>query len=336
MKQTILILLLIFMANANPSIGQTLPEIEVKAINPSFYETLRAEYLIKTTKNYHLSGNVKCIYEIVTYSLNGSSPKLIQKINYEFLRNNRLSLYKEDTSMALKYSYFPFEKYIFDTLSEKLLGIETHSGVPQNGSKTVRKMTSDGFVYQEVFELAKSAYQYGYNSEIFDYTLDYIWDIERDTVQLKYVYKTPKSSYQRFEGRMYSFVSEKRKKEQPAILKTKSEKDSLSHTFPFYGFYYDDITYDDNGNIVKWLIVDNSIKDSYNVDHLYEYKYNDKNELVEVSLSTTGMEGKEVFRLSYRYKIDYLAYDDKGNWTLKKVTDNNHAEYLYQREIFYH
>jgi hypothetical protein len=336
MKQTILILLLIFMAIPNPSIGQTLPEIEVMAIKPSFYESLRADHLIKTTKSYRLSGNVKCINENVTFSLNGNSPQLIQKNNYEFQRNNRLSIYLEDTSITLKRSYFPIEKYVYDTTGEQLLEIETHCGFPQNGSKTIKKLTPDGFVYQEVYEHSKSSYQYGNNTEIFDYTLDYIWDNERDTVQLKYVYKTPKSSYQRFENRLYSFVSEKRKKEQPSVRKTKSEKDSLSHTFPFYGFYYDDITYDDNGNIVKWLIVDNSIKDSFNVDQLYEYKYNDKNELVEVSLSTTGMEGKEVFRLSYRYKIDYLAYDYKGNWTLKKVTGNNHAEYLYQREIFYH
>ena len=172
-----------------------------------------------------------------------------------------------------------------------------------------------------------------YYKEMFDYTLNYYWNKNRDTVQLKYTYKTATSCCERFTDRLYSFVSEKLKKTQI----TSSKSDSLLRNLEFnfrYNFDHITLTYDAKGNVLKWLRRDMAIKNSYPVDMLFEYKYNDNNELIEASFSSTGFDGN--FELGHKYEIHYLEYDKNGNWTLKNIFDKkNNSEYTYKREIEY-
>lgn len=332
MKQLPLFFFLILISFLNSSVGQVVPNIEIPKLKPTFYETLKTDYLIKTTKNYQLHGNVKCIIETITKKEVGQLPVLAKTIHYEFLKNNQLSLYKEDTLKSLKHSNATIEKYFYDELGSQLLKIETLNGAPQNASKTIKIIDSSGNINQEIYERYESNSQYNNDATMFNYTLNYIWNKAHDSVQLKYNYQIPKTSYERFSDRLISFVAEiKLKKDTTAKNKNpKKEKPQ------YFDFKYDDITYDNNGNIIKWLNVDNTIKNSYNIDLLDEYKYNSKNELTEITHLASGMEGKGKFYLIDHYKIEYLQYDTNGNWTLKKVVDNHNTEYTYKRELFYY
>ena len=158
MKQLTLILFLIFTTFYYRTIAQLLPDIKVRALQPSFYETLKTDYLIKTTKNYQLNGNVKCVNETIIAKQNGPatkfygpSPGFVKTIKYEFLENNRLILYMEDTLQSLKYSNAKIEKYFFDEAGEKLFKVELYSGIYQT-SKTLKKIDPEGFIFQEVYK----------------------------------------------------------------------------------------------------------------------------------------------------------------------------------------
>jgi hypothetical protein len=313
------------------SASQQLPVIEVYTPQPDLDATLYTDSLIKTTKDYKLNGNVKLITETITTNQNLGVAGLLKTTRYEFLKNNKLTLYFEDTLKGLKNSNSIIERYSFDDTGEKLIEIISYSGKWQV-SKTVRKFDINGFINQEVFEQFNASSYYSGNKDMFDYTLNYYWTANKDTVQLKYTYKTEKSPYQRHYDQLRSFVYKKRK-----IEKRNPQTDSISKTltldfWPFSGYK----TYDAKGNVVKWLIADNEIKNSYNVDQLYEYKYNDRNELTDVSYSTSGMHGRNNFEVQHKYEIQYLEYDVKGNWTLKKVTGKDNSEYLYQRKIGYY
>lgn len=327
MKKSNFILLLLFVSFFNKTNAQLLPDIEVRSLTPDFDKTLQADYFIKTTRNYKLNGAVKEVKETVSSGSSGSPLVLLKTTRYDFLENNRLSLYMEDTSKSLINSNATIEKYFFDEIGKQLIKVEIYSGIQQNSSKTLHYFDDSGFITQTVFERYISDSYYSNKEEIFDYTLNYLWNKERDTVQLKYIYKTPPSGYQRNSDRLYSFVFDKQMHVRTNIFETM--------------FYSNQITYDEKGNVIKWLIIDNTIKDSYNIDLLYEYQYNENSDLIEVSLSTTGMNGRDSYHLEYKYEISYLAFDKNGNWLLKKVKSQHESgvvdsEYIYRREISYY
>ena len=332
MKQLTLLLLLFTTSFFNYTFGQIVPNLDIPSLKPTFYETLKIDYLIKTTKNYQLHGNVKCIIETITKKEVGQLPVLAKTIHYEFLTNNRLTLYFEDTLKSQKYSNATIETYFYNETGSQLLRIESLNGTPQNASKTIKIIDSFGYINKEIYERYESNSQYNNDATMFNYTLNYFWNKARDTVQLKYNYQTQKTSYERFSDRLCSFVAEIKQKKDTTTKNKNPKKEQPQ----YFDFYYDDITYDDSGNIVKWLNIDNTIKNSYNIDLLDEYKYNAKNELTEITHSASGKDGRGKFYLIDKYRIEYLEYDTNGNWTLKKVVDNHNTEYTYKRELFYY
>jgi hypothetical protein len=149
---------------------------------------------------------------------------------------------------------------------------------------------------------------------MWDYILRYNWSENHDTVNLIYNYKTEKTSYQRYYNMQYTFNSNKL---------TSSETDDHTNFSSISRFFNEEVrTYDSLGNLVKIIYYDRVIKSSLNIDNMYEYFYNAKNELTRVlgySLIHNGAEKKD-FTLDYTIIIDYLKYDEQGNWLEKKVS----------------
>lgn len=152
--------------------------------------------------------------------------------------------------------------------------------------------------------------------------------MNRDTVNLKYSYILPSEHSSRHKNRLITLTS---------------ENDEL----PFISRISNEITFDKNGNIISWLKRDFTVKSSFNEDLLYSYKYNDNNELTEVSLSKyihvgdSAVLNNNAFLLIYKYEIQYLNFDKKGNWTKKEIkqkgsNNKNINEYICEREINYY
>lgn len=305
----------------NPLAAQ-LPELEVRTPTPGTYEMLQASHFIKPQISFRLYGNVREICETTTFHPKNGEDQLLKTAYYEFSPEQRLTLYLEDTMKSLKNSNAKIEKYFFE--GNRLFKVEKYSGLQQNASKTVTTFDRDGFVIKEVFERYDSWTQPPVPG-IFDYTLDYYWDAERDTVELRYTYKTKHTSYERFTDNITSFVEEKK-----AVQKNNDLVD-LMH----FGTS-EHVTYDDRGNLTRLQIIDNTIKSSYNINQLYEYKYNDKNDLTEIAFYMSGPQGASKYELVYRYRISYSDFDEKENWTLKKILDDQGNVYEFRREIAYH
>ena len=151
---------------------------------------------------------------------------------------------------------------------------------------------------------------------MWDYILRYNWSENHDTVNLIYNYKTEITSYQRYYNMQYTFNSNKL---------TSSETDDHTN-FSLRGrFFNEEVrSYDSLGNLVKIIYYDRVIKSSLNMDNMVEYFYNAKNELTKVSgysLIHNGAEDeRKDFTLDYTVIIDYLKYDEHGNWMEKKVS----------------
>lgn len=325
-KKSLYILLCLFFG-INFSHGQSpIPNIEKPKPIPTVYETLKNDYYIKNTKTFGLNGKVKSIREIITSTNSTTNP--LQIFRYDFNRNNQLIKYQEGDSLSkFVNSFVNIEIYQFDR-KNKLKELILYKGFPRNSSKTVKIFDEEGFSTQDIYKCYECGYNYEREGDIFDYTLNYEWNLNRDTVNLKYSYILPSEHSSRHKNRLITLTS---------------ENDEL----PFISRISNEITFDKNGNIISWLKKDFAIKSSFNEDLLYSYKYNDNNELIEVSLSGYIHGGhstildNNAFKLKYKYEIQYLNFDKKGNWTKKvikqKGSNNEYVnEYIYEREIIYY
>jgi hypothetical protein len=297
----------------------------------SQFENLQSDYLIKTTKSFELHGAVKSIIEIITSDQIKENP--IQTIRYTFLENTYLLSYQEDTLDSWINSNSKVEKYTYDSAHQKLLKAEHWDGIVGINCKSSILFDTGGFVVQNQFEKHQtySGSDAQYPKNIFDYVLTYEWNKSRDSVQLDYTYKTAKTHYARQQNRRYSFVGEKERSAQ------KSNQIKKGKYKPSRSIFTEQLVKkDDNGNILKWTIIDHTIQGSLNVDQLYKYTYNKKNELTKTAYYTTTR--RPDFILRYTYDINYLQYDELGNWTVRTVTTTKGAikfTYTYKREISY-
>ena len=186
------------------------------------------------------------------------------------------------------------------------------------------------------------------NDSVFDYTLDYQWSRNFDSVSLKYHYVKPKSPYQRNQDMVRSFVHELNRKKKDQLEDNhnfRSIGDALN------GYFQDsetDIKRDDRNRITEWTVWDHTVKSSTNIHHRTEYAYNEKDELTEIKhYSTFRSESYNKFELELTEEIGYISYDSYGNWTEMevKVRPEKHERmynfpkdqnFRYKREISYY
>ena len=298
----------------------------------SKFESLQSAHLVKTTESFELYGDVKSIKETITSKQSEGNP--IQTITYRFLENNRLLTYAEDTLNSFINSNSRVDEYTYDSTHMQLIKAEHWNGRVGINSKNIVIFDTAGYVKQENFE----KYQTGswsdkeYDKNIFDYTLTYDWNKNRDTVQLNYRYKKAETHYQRYSNRQYTFNKEKQESLKHTDQIHQIQIQPISSIFTEY-----QVKRDRKGNITKWTIIDNTIKGSFNIDQRYEFQYNPENALIKVSYSTSGRQRE--FTLNYTYEIDYQQYDENGNWTVKTVTSTkgeSKLEYRYEREVSYY
>ncbi len=317
MKNYNFILLLLFLSQSAQCYAQYLTEIVIPEKPTSTYEKLISTYFIKNTNRLGLNGNVKTIKEIQTKK-STIEGKVVANDTcyYEFLPNGNLFLFKQnDTIDKLENSNAKIEKYVFDTTGEKLLEAAYYDGtLQQNCNKVTKKFNDDGHIILETYQRFYDDRYHPHEKYMWDYILRYNWSKKHDTVNLIYNYKTEKTSYERYHNRQYIFNNSKL---------TSSETVDHPSFSSISSFFNEEVrSYNSLGNLVKIIYYDRVIKSSMNIDNMYEYFYNNKNELTKVlgySLIHTGAETKD-FNLDFTIKIDYLKYDEQGNWIEKKVS----------------
>ncbi len=340
MKKNSFILLLLFLSQSTLCYAQFVPEIVIPEKPTSTYEKLISTYFIKNTKRLGLSGNVKTIKETETKKSTVEAELVANDTcYYEFLPNGNLFLFKQnDTIDKLENSNAKLEKYVFDASGEKLLEAAYYDGtIQQNCNKVTKKFNDDGHIMLETYQRFYEDSYYPHEKYMWDYTLNYTWSKNNDTVNLIYNYKTEKTSYERYHNRQYIFNKSKL---------TSSEAVDHTSFSSISRFFNEEVrTYDSIGNLIKIIHYDRVIKSSFNIDSMVEYFYNAKNELTQVlgySLIHGGAGGAtKDFTLDYTIKIDYLKYDEQGNWIEKKVSYFHHDSKMsggnvYTRAITYY
>lgn len=317
MKKNSFILLLFFVSHSILCCAQNIQEIYIPEKPSSIYEKLISTYFVMNTKRFGLNGHVKTIKGTQTKkTVIAGKISVGDTCYYEFLPNGNLFLFKQnDTIDKLENSNAKIEKYVFDTTGEKLLEAAYYDGtMQQNCNKVIKKFNDNGNIILETYQRFYEDKYHPHEKYMWDYTLKYDWSKKQDTVNLIYNYKTEKTSYQRYHNVQYIFDSNRL---------TSSESAESVYLISKYRFLNsEERTYDSLGNLVKIIYYDRVIKNSLNIDNMFEYFYNAKNELTKVlgySLIHNSTETKD-FNLDYTIKIDYLKYDEQGNWIEKKVS----------------
>lgn len=302
-------------------------ETLVKTQQLTLYETLQAKYLTKNINTFGLKDNVKSLKESFD-----DNPNDI--IHYKFLESGNLCFFqKGDTLQRSIYTSAEFEQYSFDEKTNQLSEIIKHRYGWKDTYKTVIKLDKSGFVIQEIDECYMCGPDYKRDGNIFDYTLNYYWNTTKDTVNLKYSYVLPSDREDRHTNRAYFFTNG---------IKVKKDSTVVPHSLGFLDFP-EFFEYDEKGNLIKWTILDLQPRGSFNTDSSIEYEYNDVDELVRISTFSYIHDGRlnsEGWLLGAIYNIEYLEYDNNGNWTLKKITETSKKpetkEWFYKRKISYY
>ena len=304
-----------------------LPDIHepVILLSPYDYKNFQSKYLTKTTGNFNLSGKVKSIKE--TFSSNNNQEIIIQ---YRFLENKKLTLFQiGDTLQSLSHSRAKINTFSYT--NGKLKKIEMFINFPSYHTyKTVHKFDEEGFLSQSIFNRINNQSSNDDKPD-FDYTKHYLWNKNRDSVFLKCNYKIPEAHYQRERDRYICFTNKTENTPKSTMLSRIFTKKKVK--------------YDKNGNIIKRIYIDNAIKSATNTDSKYLYKYDKNNELIKILYYERPhfYRKKSKWILVESYTIQYLNYDEKGNWTLKRVKTlfkkynpiKYAPEFDYKREIVY-
>lgn len=270
-------------------------------------EKFKSNYFIKNTKTLNLKGNIESMKESI-YTKNGTNFEVISR-SFTFNEKNNLVFLKLDSN-SLNANYFQptYERYFYDDSGENLLKVEYQNDQYRwNNTKTVY-FDSFGFLKEEQFKnRSPNAYHYDKNGiNVFDYTLTYLWSKNRDSLRLDYNFLSDKTDYYRQNDRLYKFE--------------KKELNKKEFTFVELGnFNSENIEIDSSGNVVLITHYDFSIKSSFNTHWRSFYKYNERNDLLEIR-EESSIEDVSHFICHLIVKIDYLEYDNHDNWTLAKVT----------------
>lgn len=343
--QKTLILLSIVVCSLNLN-AQYLPDLKIPQLKPSFYESLQAKTAIQTSSDFQMKGSVKTVLETISTDQIDLAKNLFLTVSYSFSEKGNLLSYSEDSTSSLFTGYDEKRSIInsYDSTGKILSQSIISRGPQAYRSKSTIRFNKQGFMEHEAYICFSCSLDYHNkpkNDSIFDYTLDYIWSKNSDSVQLKYHYLKAQSPYQRKQDRLYSFVRE--------INDKKKRKDKLNlneDPSGSYGFV-DEYIYDTQGRITQWTIWDDEVKSSVSSHQMIEYTYNEKGELTEIKHSSTGSSPDyNSFVLNFQVEINYTSYDKYGNWVERevKVTSSNYgmhdircnSSYCYKREFSYY
>lgn len=265
----------------------------------------RIDFYLKNTQSFNLKGNVQSMSESI-HTKNESNFDVISR-SFTFNEKNNLVFLKLDSSGLNKNYFQPTnERYFYDDSGENLLKVEYQNDQYRwNNTKTVH-FDSIGFLEKEQFKnRSPNTYHYDKNGiNVFDYTLNYLWSKNRDSLRLDYNFLSENTDYYRQYDKLYKF-------EKKQITKKQFSFDDI-------GFSRDEIETDSNGNIVLIANYDFTIKSSYNLHFRSFYKYNERNDLIEI-IQESSIQDLDNFKCDQILKIDYLEYDNHVNWTLAKV-----------------
>lgn len=328
---------------------QYLPDLQIPDLKPSHYESLQTKTIPQTPIDFQMKGPVKTVCETVhSLKTNGADSSAYLKVEYFFSGKGKLVKYREDSASTLYNSHEFINRVINTYDSSGAVLLETIRWVDKwQKSKTVIRFNEQGFREQEVYTCYDC--EQGWNKKdpfydsIFDYTLDYHWSPDFDSVNLKYRYVKQKSPYQRNQDGVRSFVHEiKMKNKEKTKAEPKLTMDRVTLNFQSFS---EDIQYDNQGRITQWIIWDHTIKNSMNIHQKIKYAYNEKGEVTWIEHSSTTRTESD-FELDSWVEINYILYDKYGNWIEKevKVTSSNYglhdilrnSSYCYKREFTYY
>ena len=333
--------------------AQYLPDLGIPKFKPSDYERLQTKTIVHTTLDFQLKGPVKSVCETIrTLKANGEDSSAHLKAEYLFSEKGKLLSYSEDSmSNLLKISDAASEILnTYDPTGEILLETIRQTRSWQK-TKTVIRFNHQGFREEEIYTCYKCEQGLNRNDpfydSIFDYTLDYQWSPDFDSVSFTYRYVKPKSPYQRERDMVRSFVYELSSKKKDQLKEEMSYSKNLSPGNNYFKSFENRIKYDKQGRIIEWTIWDHQIKNSFNVHSRTEYTYNEKSELTEIRYYSTGWSNPEInFQLELTEEIRYVSYDVYGNWTEMEVKVQpewqrrlyglKNFNFRYKREISYY
>lgn len=337
------LILLITILTSDLVFAQNLMFLQRPTYRLTEYQNLYAGNFIKETQAYQLNGNVKSVtttlLERKCDPLTYKTSRLNEIINYfeiyefNFSTNQKLRMYKVQSGQEYCEStgYNPkidtittIKNYIFDDENNKLLKIVEYSYDSHgfHGKSTTEKdFDSLGFLKQEnSFRVQASS-----GKEMF-YLKTYKWNKQRNVMNYQFNYYSDKEE----QGKS-SFKSENYEKAfyTDTVLSINTGNNFLEGNMSTF--------FDKRGNIILETSYEPDIRSMLPNNYTFTYKYNDSNELLEISKS-----GSEPTRLFNNEKTVFLYsnYDQFGNWqemTIKTTDDNKKYTILkYKREILYY
>jgi hypothetical protein len=329
--------------------SQYIPDLNIPKLEPSYYESLQAKTILKTQADFQLKGTVKSVCETINSFKETPyvSETFWNTTNYFFLENGNMLSYTEDSTSTLLFDYEGKKRIMndYDLTGETLVKTTTYLESPWKKSKKVTRYNGQGFAEREEY----TCYRYGSDKDnpaekgIFDYILDYQWSRDFDSVALKYDYLTPASPYTRDQNLMYSFVSEITQKRK---LTDKITRFGDNGAEPDFVSLTEEIKRDKQGRVIEKFIWDHTVRSTINVHQKIEYQYNEKGELIEIKHASTAFSNGNDFQLDFRINIDYISYDNQGNWIerIAKLTTEKHCymvehqntTYFFKRELIYY
>lgn len=306
LPQLYLIGLLLFLFSQSPAqIPNLLPDRE----QPAYCESLKQGTLVKARKDFMLKGNVKTIREMVYGKDSASVSGFPLQRRYEFSDRGYLLLYAED-SLPSDANYNPrIERYQFDSTGTLLQQAVYYTGTSYHRTLSKRILNSEGYVVKETFECLSCGEES--KGPVFDYTLNYIWTTNFDTVARRYVYKTAPVYYERYRDDRVPCLYLKQSEGKSAITRGTEHMHQLLN--PLGGVFF---AYDSSGRAISKKVIDRAIKSSFNIDQLTEWEYNEQGFVSEIkSYSAIVHQQPYTFDLNSVIHITYAQYDSVGNWT---------------------
>lgn len=329
--------------------AQFLPNLEIPKSRPTEYESMQTKTIAHTLIDFQLKGPVKAVNETIrALRTNGEDSSSLMRATYLFSAKGKLLNYSEDSTTYMFMRYNQANRIIntYDTTGELLLETIRYIDYGQR-SKTLIRFNEQGFRTSEIYTcygcVSGSHRQDPYYDSIFDYTLNYHWTPDFDSVFLKYKYVKLRSHYQRDQDAVRSFVHElngrKKQSNEPVSIETARNL--------YFDTFEEDIKRDLRKRITEYTIWDHAIKNSINVHRRTAYDYNENNELTEIRHYSSGWNySGNNFQLELTEEIVYLAYDAYGNWTelevkVKPEEAGGHytqkaMNFRYKREINYY
>ena len=325
-----------------------LPEILPPSKKLDYCDCLKRDYFLKTARTYMLRGPVKSVVETIsTESASDVVQGLPSENRYEFLPNGNLIALMEDTVVPVPKWSPVVEEYTFDNSGTRLLKARLYEGVPQRNLLTEKYFDNNGYVVRDEFscinhsELGDLSKEF---SKVMDYTLTYHWNEDYSAVDLKYQYKTRPLYYERFKDHL--ITCPKQTAADTAQVHGRTDMNLIG--MPFFNFFNtENYTYDSLGRVVSILILDRVIKNSMNIDRRTDYVYSEMGDIKEVTFwSSIVSASSNGFVLNKRISVDYLSYDEQGNWTKCRVFSSwpqsqdvycdNCVPLIYTRSISYY